>query len=36
MAFDFGGADADTIGVSLERDLRVKALAARGFINNHF
>ncbi|EKO3557698.1 enoyl-ACP reductase FabV [Vibrio metschnikovii] len=36
IALTFGGADADTIGVSLERGPSNKGVGSAGFYNNHF
>ncbi|PXA73606.1 enoyl-ACP reductase FabV [Vibrio sp. 11986-1-5] len=36
IALTFGGADADTIGVSLERGPSSKGVGSAGFYNNHF
>ncbi|XAG75152.1 trans-2-enoyl-CoA reductase family protein [bacterium 19MO04SH03] len=36
IALTFGGADADTIGVSLERGPSSKGIGSAGFYNNHF
>ncbi|XAG62778.1 trans-2-enoyl-CoA reductase family protein [bacterium 19MO02SH05] len=36
IALTFGGADADTIGVSLERGHSNKGVGSAGFYNNHF
>ncbi|WP_332406129.1 enoyl-ACP reductase FabV [Vibrio metschnikovii] len=36
IALTFGGADADTIGVSLERRPSNKGVGSAGFYNNHF